>query len=335
MDAAILTAFGDAPSVQSVDDPDAGPTEAVVDVEYCSLNNRDRVICRGEYDGVSLPYVLGSDVAGRVADVGAEVETVTPGDRVVRFPVVGCGSCRHCRAGEVSTCPSFRVLDDGLAERVAVAEERLVTVPDDVSLEAAACLPVAYLTAWRMLQSRGGLRGGESVLVLGGSGGVGVAAVQLASAFGAEVIAVSSTPEYCDRLADLGADSTVNRTASNFAERTREITDGRGVDLTIDHVGEATVPDSVAATANGGRVVLCGRTTGQFPQVDLHELFHRQLDLRGSTLGTLDEFRNLVSFVDRQSIVPPVDRTLALGDVSAGFEALREGDTFGKVVVTP
>lgn len=335
MDAVVLDEFGREPDLRTVDEPELGPNDALITVEYCSLNNRDRVICSGQYGGISLPYVLGSDVAGRVVDVGDAVKQVQPDDRVVRYPLVSCGSCRHCRAGEVSTCEEFGVLDSGLAEQVAVAEEQLVAVPDDVSLQDAACLPVAYLTAWRMLQTRGELRAAESVLVLGGSGGVGVAAIQLASAMGATVTAVSSTPEYCARLDALGATHTVNRTATDFVDRVRELTDGRGVDLTIDHVGEATIPDSIAATANGGRVVLCGRTTGQLPQVDIHELFNRQLDLRGSTLGTPNEFRDLVEFLDRRSITPPVDRTIPLTDVADGFAALRKGDAFGKLLVAP
>lgn len=333
MDAVILNEFGNTPEVGTADTPTPGPDEVVVDVAYCSLNNRDRVIRRGDYDGISLPYVLGTDVAGRVAEVGADVDAVREGDRVVRYPLVGCGSCRHCRAGEVSVCESFDVLGGGLAEFVAVDADRLVAVPDGVSLRDAACLPVAYLTAWRMLQTRGRLRGGESVLVLGGSGGVGVASVQLASAMGAEVLAVSSSEAYCERLEDLGAAHTVNRTTEDFVDRTRELTGGRGAELTVDHVGEATVPDSIAATANAGRVVLCGRTTGQFPRVDVHELFHRQLDLRGSTLGTNNEFRDLVSFVDRESLSVPVDRTVPLEDVAEGFAVLRAGDAFGKVLV--
>jgi NADPH2:quinone reductase len=335
MDAVVLSEFGSDPELRTVDEPEREPNDALIAVEYCSLNNRDRVISSGQYGGVLLPYVLGSDIAGRVLEVGETVDRFEPGDRVVRYPLVSCGFCRHCRAGEVSTCEEFGVLDGGLAERAAVDEERLVAVPDDVSLEDAACLPVAYLTAWRMLQMRGELRAGESVLVLGGSGGVGVAAVQLANAMSATVIAVSSTPEYCDRLETLGATHAVNRNETDFVDRARELTDGRGVDITIDHVGEATIPDSIAATANGGRIVLCGRTTGQLPQVDIHELFHRQLDLRGSTLGTPNEFRDLVAFLDGQTITPPVDRTIPLADVADGFEVLRDGDAFGKILVTP
>jgi NADPH2:quinone reductase len=152
---------------------------------------------------------------------------------------------------------------------------------------------------------------------------------------GATVTAVSSTPEYCDRLETLGATHAVNRNETDFVDRARDLTNGRGVDLTIDHVGEATIPDSIAATANGGRVVLCGRTTGQLPQVDIHELFHRQLDLRGSTLGTPNEFRDLVAFLDEQRITPPVDRTIPLADIADGFEVLRDGEAFGKILVAP
>ncbi|AEN07571.1 NADPH:quinone reductase (plasmid) [halophilic archaeon DL31] len=335
MDAVVLDEYGSDPELRTVDEPELKPNEALISVEYCSLNNRDRVICSGQYGGISLPYVLGSDLAGRVIEVGEAVDQFDPGDRVVRYPLVSCGSCRHCRAGEVSTCEEFGVLDGGLAERAAVDEERLVALPNDVSLKDASCLPVAYLTAWRMLWTRGALRAGESALVIGGSGGVGVAAVQLASAMGATVTAVSSTPEYCDRLETLGATHAVNRHETDFADRAQELTDGRGVDLTIDHVGEATIPDSIAATANGGRVVLCGRTTGQLPQVDIHELFHRQLDLRGSTLGTPTEFCDLVMFLDEQTISPPVDRTIPLMDVVNGFEVLREGEAFGKILVAP
>lgn len=333
MDAVVLETFDQPPSVTRVPDPTVDSNSVVVGVAYSSLNNRDRVIAGGEYGStISLPYVLGSDVAGRVRRVGSDVEGVDVGDRVVRYPVVPCGSCAACRSGD-EFCYEYTILDDGLAERVVVDPDRLVAVPDDVSLRTAACLPVAYLTAWRMLGTRGDLREGESILVLGASGGVGVAIVQLAAALGANVIAVTSRDDYRDRLSELGARYVVDRTAESFEERARSATGGQGASMVVDPVGEATLPTSVESVANGGRVLCCGRTTGQFPRLDLKALFHKQIDVRGSSMGSRREFESLREFVSANGIEAPTSHVLPLAEAPRGFELLAEGDSFGKVLV--
>ncbi|MDY6780110.1 MAG: zinc-binding dehydrogenase, partial [Halobacteria archaeon] len=257
------------------DEPEVGRDEVLVDVKAGALNHLD-VWTRKGLPGVELelPHIPGSDAAGVVEEVGEGVTRFEAGDRVAVSAGVSCGDCEFCRHGEESMCVDYHIVGEHVrgvhAERAAVPEDNLVGVPEGVDWETAAAAPLVFQTAWRMLMTRGDLGAGETVLVLGASGGVGHAAVQIADHAGAEVYATASSEEKLEAAEELGADHVLNYEEVDFADEVREATGGRGVDMVVDHVGAATWRDSLKTLAKGGRVVTCGATTGGNPETDIN-----------------------------------------------------------------
>jgi len=249
-------------------DPDVGRDEVRVDVKAAALNHLDVWTRRG-LPGIDLdlPHTPGSDAAGVVREVGADVTRFDPGDHVAVTAGVSCGDCEFCRHGEPSMCVSYHILGEHVpgvhAEEVAVPEDNLVPVPDGVDWSIAGSASLVFGTAWRMLVDRADLGPGESVLVLGASGGVGHAAVQIADYLGAEVIATASTAEKLDYAVDCGADHAIDYTTVDFAGEVRDLTDGRGVDVVVDHVGAETWGDSLASLRRAGASSPAARRRGR------------------------------------------------------------------------
>ncbi|MFB6131225.1 MAG: zinc-binding dehydrogenase [Salinigranum sp.] len=326
--------YGDFP------DPEVGPDEVLVDVKAGALNYLDVWTRRG-LPGLDLefPHIPGSDAAGVVSEVGEEVTRFEPGDHVAVSAGVSCGKCEFCRHGEESMCVSFHLLGEHVrgvhSEFAAVPEENLVPVPEGVDWEVAGSASLVFQTAWRMLITRAELEPGESVLVLGASGGVGHAAVQIADYAGAEVIATASTDEKLDHARECGADHVVNYEEEDFAARVRELTDGRGVDVVVDHVGEATYPDSLKSLAKGGRLVTCGATTGPNPGAGLNRIFWNQLSVIGSTMATPGEVDDVLELVWDGTFEPHVREVLPMSEAARAHELLEDREGFGKVVVVP
>src|SRR5487761_111957 len=304
--------------------------------------------CRGQplaagLQGVSSrplppPQVLGCDAAGQVAALGEGVEGAPGvGARVVVHSVIGCGSCPACRAGEANLCHRLSMLSEpphggALAELVAVPAANLVTLADSVSDEAAACLPTAYLTAYRMLFTRAGLRPGMSVLVQGAGGGVATAAILLGSGAGVEVHVTSRDPARRGLATGLGGASALapddRGAARELVRRT-----GGGVDAVLETVGEATWELSLRTVRPGGTVVVAGATSGPNPPAQLNRVFWRQLTIAGTTMGTRQELERLVALCATGSLHPLIDRVVPLDDVRAALAALAAGEQRGKLVV--
>jgi len=326
--------YGDFP------DPEVGRGEVLVDVKAGALNHLDLWTRRGlPTIDVEMPHVPGSDAAGVVEAVGEGVTRFESGDRVAVAAGRYCGECEFCREGDTTRCVNFRIIGEHVpgvhAERAAVPSENLVPVPEGVAWETAAAAPLVFQTAWRMLISRGDLDPGESILVLGASGGVGHAAVQIADYTGAEVYATASTDEKLDYAAEIGADHTINYEAEDFAAAIREQTGGRGVDVVVDHVGAATWHDSLKSLAKGGRVVTCGATTGGRPETDLNRIFWNQLEVIGSTMGTPGEVDDVLELVWEGALEPRIRATLPMSETARAHELIEEREGFGKVVVVP
>jgi NADPH2:quinone reductase len=321
-------------------EPEPGREEVLVDVKAAALNHLDVWTRRG-LPGIDLdmPHVPGSDAAGVVEAVGDGVERVTPGDHVAVTAGVSCGTCEYCRHGEESMCVNFHLLGEHVegvhAERVAVHEDNLVAVPDHVDWETAGSTSLVFQTAWRMLTTRGDLEPGESVLVLGASGGVGHAAVQIADYVGAEVYATASTEEKLRYAEDCGADHVIDYESDDFAAQIREQTGRRGVDMVVDHVGAATWRDSLKSLAKGGRVVTCGATTGGNPETDINRIFWNQLSVIGSTMATPGEVDDVLELVWDGTFEPRIRETLPMSETARAHELLEEREGFGKVVVRP
>jgi NADPH:quinone reductase-like Zn-dependent oxidoreductase len=320
-------------------DPVINANEVLVRVKACALNHLDLWVRRG-LPGVAipLPHIPGSDVAGEVAEIGAGVTTVRPGQKVVLAPGVTCGKCPACLSGHDNRCRSFTnlgyMIDGGCAEFVKVPEVNCLPYPENLSWEEAASIPLVFQTAWHMLLVRAELQPGEDVLVLGGGSGVGIAAIQIAKFFGAKVIATAGTPEKLAKATALGADYVINHKTQKIREEVRRITNKRGVDVVFEHVGTATWDDSLASLAYAGRLVTCGATTGYDAKLDLRVLFAKQLALMGSYMGTKSDLHSVLRLVAAGRFRPIVDRIFPLKEAATAHEYLESGAQFGKVVLT-
>ena len=320
-------------------DPEINDDEALVHVQACALNHLDLFVRAGAIPGLEMPHIPGSDMAGLIEDVGANVDGFQAGDRVTVNPSLSCGDCEYCRMGEDSLCASFAIIgehvDGGYAELVKVPARNLMKMPDDFSFEEAAAAPLTFLTAWRMLITRARLRAGEDILILGASGGVGTAAVQIAKLAGARVFVTAGSDEKLQRLEELGADELINYKDVDFSKDVYKRTSKRGVDVVVENVGEATFKGSVRALRKGGRLVTCGATTGPKGEVDLRLLFWNQLELIGSTMGTRAEFDTVMDLVWQRKLTPIVHKTFPLSEAQAAQETMRDGDFFGKLILLP
>ena len=326
--------YGDFP------DPEAGPEEVVVDVKAASLNHLDIWTRRG-LPGVELemPHIPGSDMAGVVTEVGERVTRFEEGDHVALIAGLADGGDEFSRKGDPTLAPDFRIIGEHTrgvhAEFAAIPEENLVPVPEDVPWEVAGSASLVFQTAWRMLIDRGELRPGEDVLVLGASGGVGHAAVQVAKHAGAEVYATASTDEKLEYARECGADHVINYEEEDFSKEIRKLTDGRGVDMVVDHIGDATYKQSLKSLVKGGRVVTCGATTGPDPGAGLNYIFWNQLSVIGSTMATPGEADEALELVWDGTFEPRIRETLPMSEIERAHELIEERQGFGKVVVIP
>jgi NADPH:quinone reductase-like Zn-dependent oxidoreductase len=320
--------------------PDAG--QVLVRVSAVALNHIDLWLRRGlPALKIALPHISGGDVCGVVAGLGAGVRGVPEGSRVVLNPGISCGRCQACLSGRDNFCPDYQLLGEhnwgGQAEYVVVPAANLVPVPAvaaNISDAALAAVPIAFITAWQMLIDRAQIRQGETVLVLAGGSGVGSAALQIAKLFGARVIATASTEAKRAAARALGADETIDSSADNMVSEVKRLTNRRGADIVIEHVGAATFPQSVVACAKGGRIVTCGATAGFEPVLNLRHVFWRQLSIMGSTLASKSRLFEVIDLVAAGRLRPVVDRVLPLADVAAGHRFLEDRAAFGKIVLT-
>lgn len=325
--------------IEEVPAPRPGPDEVLVRVRAAGLNHLDLWVRRGIGIETTMPHVGGSDVAGVVEEVGARGADVAVGERVVVNPSLSCGRCEWCAAGEVSLCPEYRILgehtDGGFTELVAVPAANVYRIPDHLSFEAAAALPVSYMTAWRAVVGRARVRPGEDVLVLGASGGTALACVQIAKLAGARVFAVTRGAGNVARLRQLGADVVYDRDEVDFSRQVFHDTGRRGVDVVVENVGEATWRGSVRALAKGGRLVCYGATTGHRGDIDLRALFWKQVEIVGTTMASRPEFEAMLRAVFLGDLVPVVDSVMPLERAREAHERLEAGEQFGKVVLVP
>ncbi|MGD2175400.1 MAG: zinc-binding dehydrogenase [Candidatus Brocadiaceae bacterium] len=340
MRAAVIRGHGgpEVISIEQIPEPEARPGEVVVELRAAALNHLDVWVRRGGRTELQWPHVIGSDGAGIVDSVGANVAGVEPGQKVVINAGLACGSCEFCRAGEHSLCVHYGIIGmhrpGTYADKVAVPARCIAPRPAELSFEEGAALGIAYTTAWRMLFSRAGLQPGETVLIHGIGGGVALAALQFVKLAGARAVVTSSSDGKLDRARKLGADETVNyRDTDDVAAPVRELTNGRGVDVAFDSVGAATWPVDFAAVRRGGRIVLCGVTTGAEAETDLQALYWNQLTVLGSTMGSDREFRRMLQTVEAGGVRPVIDSVVPLEEVAEAQRRMEAGEQFGKIVL--
>jgi len=297
-------------------DPEPRDGEVLVRLRAASMNHLDVWVRKG-LPSVPKPRILGADGAGLSVDTG---------ERVVINPGLEHGDGRITVVGEHR--------DGTHAELVAVPEESVYALPEDLSFEEAAAFPLVFETAYRMLVTKAGLREGEWVLVWGIGGGVATAALSIAKALGGHVLATSSSDEKLRRATELGADAVVNHTSGDVREAAKDATGGAGIDVVVEHVGEATWATSLAVARPGGRITVCGATTGPNPPANLHRIWWKQLVVYGSTMGAREDFEGAFELVKTGRARPVIDTVLPLAEIRAAHERLEEGDQMGKIVLS-
>jgi NADPH:quinone reductase-like Zn-dependent oxidoreductase len=356
--------------------PEAGPGEIVVEVRACALNFLDIFTREGmPGEPTPLPHITGGDIAGIVYAVGphvrraagvearhsavgaevpnlavgsearrpaagAEVSHPAVGDRVLLNPGWGCGTCEYCREGAMQRCLRGHMLGEmdpgGLAEYVKVPASQAIPVPETYSLDLAACLPVAWGTAWRMVVTHARPKPHDVVLVPGAGGGVGLAAVQIAKLMGARVIAMASTDAKLARIARFGADHLINYvTDADWDVTVRKLTAKRGADVVVETVGASTWERSIRALGKGGRLVTSGATSGPIGATDIRYLFRREQRLIGSNGWTHNELLRVTALAFEGKLEPVIDRVLPLARAAEGEMALERRQVFGKVIIHP
>jgi NADPH:quinone reductase-like Zn-dependent oxidoreductase len=307
---------------EDVEDPAAGDGEILIRLHAASLNHLDCWVRQG-LPSVPKPRILGADGAGIVEALGPGADRVAEGDRVVINPGLDDGARI---VGEH--------MDGTHAELVAVPAANVYPIPEGLSFEEAAAFPLVFETAYRMLVTKAGLQAGEWVLVWGIGSGVASASFAIARALGARTIVTSSSAEKLERAKELGAEAAVNHAEDDVAAAVKEATEGRGVDVVVEHVGEATWKTSLQAAGPNARVVVCGATSGPNPPAQLHRIWWKQLTVFGSTMGTREDFEGAYDLIASGAAKPIVDRVFPLEEAAAAHAYLEEGRQFGKVILS-
>ncbi len=342
LQAAVMRAHG-GPEVLGLAEvplPLPGPGQVRVRVRACALNHLDLWTRRG-LPGLELswPHVLGNDIAGEIEALGDGVGGPAPGTRVMLSPGTSCGRCRACLAGEDNFCRAYRILGHqlpgGYAQHVVAPQANVIALPDGFSFEEAAAFPLVFLTAWHMLVTRARVQPGEDVLVWAAGSGVGMAAVQIARLFGARVIATAGSAAKLEQARALGADEVLDHHAQDVPAEVRRLTAKKGVEVVIEHVGEASWERSIQALARGGRLVTCGASTGPRGLTDLRHLFAKQLSLLGSYMGGKAELLDVARFFFERRLRTHVHAALPLAEARRAHELVEESRHFGKVVLLP
>lgn len=319
-------------------EPTLGPEEVLVRVRACALNHLDIWVREGlPKVKIPLPLIPGCDVAGEVVSVAREGAAVVPGQKVVISTGVTCGRCEHCVQGRDNLCLHYTGIgyhrDGGYAEYVAVPEANVFLMPESLSWEEAASIPLVFLTVWNMLINKAELKPGETVLVLAAGSGVGIAAVQIAKLVGARVLATASTEEKLEKAKELGADEVINYSRSDFSRVVRRLTDRRGVDVVVEHTGRGTWHKSILSLARGGRLVTCGATSGYRAHTDIRYVFNRELKLMGGYLGPKGNLPRILRLVAAGELRAVLDRVYPLTEAREAQMRLEDRAQFGKVVL--
>ncbi|MBI4057479.1 MAG: zinc-binding dehydrogenase [Elusimicrobia bacterium] len=341
MKAVLLKNFGGIENLEYGEfwDPVPGSEEVTVKVQACALNHLDLLVREGipTYK-ITLPHVLGCDIAGEIVTLGSSVEGLKVGERVVVAPGNSCFHCDYCIKGQDNLCVRYGIIGadgghGGYAEYVKVPLRNILPYPDDLSFEEAASFPLTFLTAWHMLMTLARLAPDQTVLILGIGSGVGIAALQICKLMGARVIATSSSEEKLERAKKMGADEILLTHPDDLVKKTIRLTEGLGVDVVFEHIGPVTFDKSVRTLKKGGVLVTCGATTGPTAELDLRYVFSRELKILGARMGTLAELRKVAHFVGTGKLKPIVDKTFPLKEAKAAHKYLANRNQFGKVVL--
>ncbi len=326
--------YGDFPT------PQPGPHQVQVQIKAAAMNRLD-VWVRNGWPGIKLeyPHIMGADGAGVVSAIGDGVAQFSPGDQVVINSSLSDGTCEFCTAGQDNLCVKWALLGETVrgtyAEYVVVSDRNVVKMPDDFPYDQAAAAALVFHTAWHSLITRGQLRAGESILIVGAGGGVNTAALQIAKYAGAKVYVVGSNAAKLTRAQALGADVLIDRSKEDWSKAIFQLTGRRGVDVVVDNVGASTMMSSLRAVRKGGRILTVGNTGGPKFEFDNRFMFSKHITLIGSTMGTRTDFATVMRLVFEGKFAPPIDRMFALKEARSAHEHMERGEYFGKIVLLP
>lgn len=325
--------------VQELPEPKLeAPDQVLIRIQTVGLNRLDVWVAHG-LPGVNyrFPHIMGSDGAGTVLEVGSAVERIRPGDRVMINPTFSCGNCPWCLQGEDALCREVQVLGEhrpgAAAEYVVIPAGNLALAPAEMPWPEAGSFSLATLTAWRMLVTRGRLQPDETVLIWGIGGGVALAALQIALLQGAQAIVTSGSEEKLEFALARGAAAALNHRKVDVAREVRRLTSGRGADVIVDSVGQETWEASLRTLRRGGRLVICGATSGPAVSLDLRRLFWHQWSILGSTLGNRREYAEIVGLAAQGKLWPVIDSVVPLAQARGAFERLERSEQLGKLVI--
>lgn len=340
MKAAVFYECGDASRIEIADvpKPQAQAGQVLIEVHASAFNHLELWSLHGPVDeSYQFPMWTGSDVSGVIAEVASDVKDWKVGDAVVVNPSLSCEKCEHCLRGDVTLCNEYDILGSsghgGNAEYIAANANKLMKLPQGFDFVTAAAAPLAYQTAWRALVTRAKVQKGETVLVLGASGGVAVAAIQISKMLGAHVIAITSSVEKMEKARQAGAEIAINRKEGKPFEEVLNFTNGRGVDVVVENVGASTWGDSQKVLRKGGRIVTYGRTTGREATTNLSLLFWNEQTHIGSTMGSLQDFHQMMEHVFSGRLTPIIDSVYPFEQAREAYAHYERGGQFGKIVL--
>jgi len=329
-------------NIEDVDMPKLKPNEVMIKIEAAAYNYNDLWAIWGDPIKVPLPHISGSDAAGVVVETGSDVVKLKVGDRVVSHSNMSCRVCDLCTSGREYDCNDRLIwgfqtgpLWGGFCQYSHLPEVNVAKILDNVSFDDAAAVSMVGMTAWHMLIGRAKIRPGLTVLIMGGTSGVGMVGIQIAKLYGCDVIATAGNKEKMDKCLELGADHVVNHREADWYKKVREISKKQGVDVVFEHIGKSTFPQEISLLKNGGTLVATGATTGYDSTIDLRYLFFKGTNLLGSTQGTKAELEQVIYWTSKGKIKPLIGQILPFSDMVKGHVMMANGDIMGKIVTTP
>jgi NADPH:quinone reductase-like Zn-dependent oxidoreductase len=346
MKAAVFREYNKDPTkvvkIEDIDVPKIKANEVLIKVESASYNYNDLWAIWGDPVKTPLPHISGSDVAGTVVEIGEDVSKFKVGDRVVSHSNMSCRICEQCTAGKEYDCKERNIwgfqtgpLWGGFAQYTHLPEVNVAKIPENVSFEDAAAISMVGMTAWHMLVGRARIIPGQTVLIMGGTSGVGMMGIQIAKLYNCNVIATAGNQQKMDKCLELGADNVVNHREADWYKKVREITKKEGVDVVFEHIGKNVFPQEVSLLKMGGTLVATGATTGYDSTLDLRYLFFKGTNLLGSTQGTKAELEQVVYWTSKNKIKPLIATTLPFSNMVEGHVMMAGAEQIGKILTTP
>jgi alcohol dehydrogenase len=346
MKAAVFREYNKDPTkvvkLEDIDMPKLKPNEVMIKVESASYNYNDLWAIWGDPLKVPIPHISGSDVAGTIVEAGEDVTKFKVGDRVVSHSNISCRVCNMCTSGREYDCNDRLVwgfqtgpLWGGFAQYTHLPEVNVVKIPDNISFDDAAAISMVGMTAWHMLVGRAKIKPGQTVLIMGGTSGVGMAGIQIAKLYNCTVIATAGNGEKMDKCLEIGADYVVNHREADWHKKVKEITKKQGVDVIFEHIGKATFAQEVALLKMAGTLVATGATTGYDSTIDLRYLFFKGTNLLGSTQGTKAELEEIIYWTGKGKIKPIIHTILPFSDMVKGHIMMANAEQIGKILTTP